>query len=98
MASHRPNKTHSYLLAYMPSSSNLATKQWGKVDKAVLHKLVNYAGISQDAVKAAIGKHNHGQQWDEMGGGGGGEVGNTTKSACLMTTAMMMNMTTMTKQ
>jgi hypothetical protein len=31
-------------------------------------------GIPWDAVKAAINKHNHGQQWDGRGGGGG-EVG-----------------------
>jgi hypothetical protein len=45
----------------MPLSSNLTTKQWGKVDKAALHKLVVCAGIPWDAVKAAIGKNDHGQ-------------------------------------
>jgi hypothetical protein len=61
MASQWPNKTHSYVLSNMPSSSNLTTKQWGKVDKAALHKLVVCAGVPWDAVKAAISKHDHGR-------------------------------------
>jgi hypothetical protein len=57
-----------------PLSSDLTTKQWGKVDQAALHKLVICAGILQDAVEAAIGKHNRGRQWDgRVRGGGGGE-------------------------
>jgi hypothetical protein len=32
--------------------------------QAALHKLVNCAGIPQDAAKAAIGKHDRGQQWN----------------------------------
>ena len=63
-----PAKHNSQLLSHMPSSSNLTTKQWGKVDKATLHKLVNCAGIPQDTVKAAIGKHDCGRQWDGMRG------------------------------
>jgi hypothetical protein len=53
-----PAKHNSQLLFHMPLLSNLTTKQWGKVDKAALHKLVIYAGIPWDTVKAAIGKHN----------------------------------------
>jgi hypothetical protein len=60
MAGHRPNTTHSHVLSHMPSSSNLTTKQWGKVDKAALHKLVVCAGIPWDVVEAAVGKHDHG--------------------------------------
>ncbi len=67
-------KHNSQLLFHMPLSSNLTTKQWGKVDKAALHKLVICAGIPWDAVEAAIGEHNCRQQLDRRGrGGGGGE-------------------------
>jgi hypothetical protein len=51
-------KYNSQLLSDMPLLSNLTTKQWGKVDKAVLHKLVICAGVPQDAVEAAFGKHD----------------------------------------
>jgi hypothetical protein len=60
MVGHRPITTHNYELSHMPSSSNLTTKQWGKVHKAALLKLVICAGIPWDAVKAAIRKHDHG--------------------------------------
>jgi hypothetical protein len=36
--------------------------------QAGLHKLVNLAGIPQDAVEAAIGKHNCGRRRDGTGG------------------------------
>ncbi len=49
------------VLSHMPLSSNLTTKQWDKVDKAALHKLLICAGISRDAVKAAIGKQDCGR-------------------------------------
>jgi hypothetical protein len=36
--------------------------------QAALHKLVNRAGVPQDAVEAAIGKHDCKRQRDWMGG------------------------------
>ncbi len=42
--------------------SHATTKQ------AALHKLANHAGVPQDAVKAAIGEHDHRQQRDGTGG------------------------------
>jgi hypothetical protein len=82
---------NSELLSHMPSLSNLTTKQWGKIDKDAIHKLVICAGIPRDAVEAAISKHDCGQQQD--GRMRGGEVGNTTGSACSMATTMTTNTT-----
>jgi hypothetical protein len=62
MAGHWQNTTHSsQLLFHVPLTSNLTTKQWGKVEKAALHKLAVCAGIPRDAVEAAISKHDHGK-------------------------------------
>jgi hypothetical protein len=83
------------ILSHMPLSSNLTTKQLGKVDKAALHNLVLCAGIPWDTVKAAIGKYNHRRQPD--GRLRGGEVVNMMGSACLTTTAMTTNTTMITK-
>ncbi len=55
-----PAKHNSQLLCPILLSPNLTTKQWGKIDKATLHKLVVCASVPWDAVKAAIGKHDCG--------------------------------------
>jgi hypothetical protein len=54
----------------MPLSSNLTTKQWGKVDKATLHKLVIWLAFLRMLLRllsASTIVDNKG-----TGGGGGG--------------------------
>ncbi len=51
----------------LQSKKRTLTCSHATTTQAALHKLVNNTGVPQDAVKAAIGKHDRGRQQDRMG-------------------------------